>query len=125
MDKTLTRFTSFEEAKAEEYRYWQSRTVQERVNAAAELSFGQYQWKEPTRDVHERLQRTLVRVQRAPATGANLTSLGLLALGPSALVQQLRVLERPPQASLELPVLEPLALPSSELALAPEVHGTL
>ena len=67
MDKTLTRFTSFEEAKAEEYRYWQSRTVQERVNAAAELSFSQYQWKEPTRDVHERLQRTLVRVQRPPS----------------------------------------------------------
>ena len=125
MDKTLTRFTSFEEAKAEEYRYWQSRTVQERVNAAAELSFGQYQWKEPTRDVHERLQRTLVRVQRAPATGANLTSLGLLALGPSALVQEPpRVLEQPLRASLLL-VLEPLVLPSSELALGPVVHGTL
>jgi hypothetical protein len=65
MDKTLTRFTSFEDAKAVEYRYWQSRSVRERVDAAAELSFSQYQWKEPARDVHERLQRTLVRVQRA------------------------------------------------------------
>jgi hypothetical protein len=65
MDKTITRFTSFEDAKAEEYRYWQSRPVHERLNAAAELSFMQYQWKEPTRDVQQRLQRTLVRVQRA------------------------------------------------------------
>ena len=64
MDKTLTRCTSFDDAKADEYRYWQSRPPQERVNAAAELSFTQYQWKEPTRDVQRRLQRTLVRVER-------------------------------------------------------------
>lgn len=62
MDKTLTRFTSFEEANAEEYRYWQSQPVPVRIAAAAELSLTQ----EPARDVHERLQRTLVRVQRVP-----------------------------------------------------------
>jgi hypothetical protein len=66
MDKTIRRFTSFDEAKADEYRYWQSRPMQERLDAAAELSFAQYQWKEPTRDVQQRLQGTLVRVQREP-----------------------------------------------------------
>jgi hypothetical protein len=66
MDKTFRRLTSFDEMKAEEYRYWQSRPVSERVNAAAELSFSQFQWKETARDVESRLQRTLVRVRRAP-----------------------------------------------------------
>ena len=66
MDKIITRFSNFDDAKADEYRYWQSRPVQERVDAAADLSFTQYQWKEPTRDVQQRLQRTLVRLQRAP-----------------------------------------------------------
>jgi hypothetical protein len=66
MDKTLHRFASFEELKLDEYRYWQSRPVFERVNAAAELSFSQFQGEEPARDVHSRLQRTLVRVRHAP-----------------------------------------------------------
>jgi hypothetical protein len=66
MDKTIRRFTNFDEIKADEYRYWQSRPIQERLDAAAELSFMQYEWKEPKRDVHARLQRTLVRIQRTP-----------------------------------------------------------
>ena len=66
MDKTIRKYTDFNEMKADEYRYWQSRPVHERLDAAAELSISGYQWKEPTRDVQSRLQRTLVRVQRAP-----------------------------------------------------------
>ena len=62
----LRKYTSFDEMKADEYRYWQSRPVHERLNTAAELSVMAYQLKEPTRDVQSRLQRTLVRVQRAP-----------------------------------------------------------
>ena len=66
MDKTIHRFTTFDDIKADEYRYWQSRPGYERLEAAAELSLMHYQWKDPTRDVRSRLQRTLVRVQRAP-----------------------------------------------------------
>jgi hypothetical protein len=66
MDKTIRRYVDFDEMKADEYRYWQSRPMHERMAAAAELSIMQYQWKEPTRDVQSRLQRTLIRVQRAP-----------------------------------------------------------
>lgn len=66
MDKTIRRYTDANEMKADEYRYWQSRPVHERLDAVAELSILGYQWKEPTRDVQSRLQRTLVRVQRAP-----------------------------------------------------------
>ena len=66
MDKTIRKYTDFDEAKADEYRYWQSRPTHERLNAAAELSILGYQLKEPTRDAQQRLQRTLVRVQRTP-----------------------------------------------------------
>lgn len=69
MDKTIRKYRNpddFQELKAEEYRYWQSRPVHERLDTAAELSVMGYQLKEPTRDVQSRLQRTLVRVQRAP-----------------------------------------------------------
>lgn len=34
MDKTIPKYANFEELKADEYRYWQSRPVHERVNAA-------------------------------------------------------------------------------------------
>ena len=49
MDKTITRYTDFDEMKADEYRYWQSRPIHERLDAAAELSVMGYQLKEPTR----------------------------------------------------------------------------
>jgi hypothetical protein len=65
MDKTIRRHTNFDELKADEYRYWQSRPVHERMNAAAELSITQFPWKGPARNVQSGLQRTLVRVQRA------------------------------------------------------------
>jgi len=64
VDKTIRSFTSFEEAKAEEYRYWQSRSAQERFDAAAELSFLQYSGQQPGCGVPQRVQRTLVRVSR-------------------------------------------------------------
>jgi hypothetical protein len=62
MQMTLKRYTSFEEMKADEYREWQALSPQARLDAAAELSFMLYQWKEPTRDVQQGLQRTFVRV---------------------------------------------------------------
>ena len=66
MDKTIRKYTDFDEMKADEYRYWQSRPVHERLDTAAELSVMGYQLKEPTCDVQSRLQRTLVSLQRAP-----------------------------------------------------------
>jgi hypothetical protein len=66
MDKTIRKYTDFDEMKADEYRYWQSRPIHERLDTAAELSIMGYELKEPTRDVQSGLQRTLVLVQRAP-----------------------------------------------------------
>jgi hypothetical protein len=65
MDKTVRKFASLEAMKDAEYTEWQALSARARLNAAAELSVMQYQWKEPTRDVQSGLQRTLVRVQRA------------------------------------------------------------
>jgi hypothetical protein len=50
--------------KADEYRYWQSRPVHERVNAVSELTQEHYAMKGAVPDV-PRLQRTLVRFERA------------------------------------------------------------
>ena len=66
MDKTIRKYTDFDEMKADEYRCWQSHSIHERLDTAAELSIMGYQLKEPARNVQQRLQRTLVRVQRAP-----------------------------------------------------------
>ena len=65
MDKTVRKYTDFDEMKAEEYRYWQSRPVHERVAAVSELTREHYAMKGGTSDV-PRLQRTLVRLERAP-----------------------------------------------------------
>ena len=64
MDKTIRKYASFDEMKADEYREWQELPGYERLNAAAALSLALYQLKEPTRDVQPRLQRTLVHLQR-------------------------------------------------------------
>jgi hypothetical protein len=45
MDKTIRKFTDFDELKAEEYRYWQSRPVHERWAATEELSLLAYALK--------------------------------------------------------------------------------
>ena len=63
MDKTIRRYTNFDELKADEYRYWQSRPVHERLDAVEELNRTAYALKgwqmEP--DV-PRLQRPFVRL---------------------------------------------------------------
>ena len=64
MDKTIRKYASFDEMKTDDYREWQELPGYERLNAAAELSLGLYQAKEPTGDVQPRLQRTLVHLQR-------------------------------------------------------------
>jgi len=63
MDKTIRKYTSLDEMKADEYRYWQSRPVHERMDAVEELICTAYELKgwqmEP--DV-PRLQRPFVRL---------------------------------------------------------------
>ncbi len=63
MDKTVRIYGSHKEMKADEYRYWQSRPVHERMSAVAELTLAAYALKETPRDVR-RLQRVVVRLQR-------------------------------------------------------------
>ncbi len=63
MDKTIRKYASFDEIKADEYRYWQSRPVHERMDAVSELTQAMYTMKGAAPNV-PRLQRTLVRFQR-------------------------------------------------------------
>ena len=65
MDKTIRKYASFEEMKADEYRYWQSRPVHERIAAVAELTEVCYKLKGFKPDDF-RLRKTLVRFERAP-----------------------------------------------------------
>jgi hypothetical protein len=65
MDKVLRRYASLDEMKADEYRYWQSRPVHERVAAVSELTEEGYRLKGAKPDAF-RLQRTLVRIERTP-----------------------------------------------------------
>ena len=64
MDKTIRKFESFDEMKEEEYRYWQSRPVHERLAAVSELTRELYQMKGGSPDAF-RLQRTLARFERS------------------------------------------------------------
>jgi len=64
MDKSIRKYTTFDEMKADEYRYWQSRPVHERVGAVSELTQEHYAMKGAVPEV-PRLQRTLVRLERA------------------------------------------------------------
>ena len=45
MDKTIRKYTDFDEMKADEYRYWQSRPVHERVAAIWQLTEDGYRMK--------------------------------------------------------------------------------
>ncbi len=63
MDKTIRKITSFEEAKNEEYRYWQSAPPAERIAEAWKLSIDQYRQKGIEPD-GQGLRRTLVRFER-------------------------------------------------------------
>jgi hypothetical protein len=65
MDKTIRKFSSFDEMKADEYHYWQSRPVHERVAAVSDLTVDGYTLKGFKPDAF-RLQRTLVHFERAP-----------------------------------------------------------
>jgi len=65
VDKTIRKYTSFDEMKADEYRYWQSRPVHERVAAVGELTEACYRLKGFKSDDF-RLQRTLVHFERTP-----------------------------------------------------------
>jgi hypothetical protein len=63
MDKTIRRFSSLDEMKAEEHRYWRSVSACERLEAVSEITSEAYALKGQSTDV-PRLQRTLVRIQR-------------------------------------------------------------
>jgi hypothetical protein len=63
MEKTIRVYTSHKEMKADEYRYWQSRPVWERMDAVTELTLGAYSMKGKPVDV-PRLQGPLVVLQR-------------------------------------------------------------
>ena len=65
MDKTVRKFSSFEDLKDEEYRYWQSMPASERIRAGHQLSVEGYRIKGHTADGRE-LKTTLVRFQREP-----------------------------------------------------------
>jgi hypothetical protein len=64
MDKRITRYTSLAAMKADELRHWQSLPPRERIQAVSDISIAAYALKGKLPDV-PRLQRTLVRLQRA------------------------------------------------------------
>ena len=61
---TVRRYTSFDDIKADEYRYWQSRPAYERLDAVVEMIEAAYALKgwEMEPDV-PRLQRPFVRLR--------------------------------------------------------------
>jgi hypothetical protein len=65
MDKTIRKYTSLDQMKADQYRYWQSRPVHERLAAVSELTEEGYTVTGTGPDAF-RLQRTLVHFERAP-----------------------------------------------------------
>jgi hypothetical protein len=62
--KTIQRFSSREEQRAEVYRYWQSRPIAERFMAVWDASLTAYALKGITYDPTRRSEATLTRVQR-------------------------------------------------------------
>lgn len=66
MDESRGEFTdadAFDDIKAEEYRYWQSRPVYERLARVCELSLEKYGMKgQPP----PKIDKTLIRVERPP-----------------------------------------------------------
>ncbi len=60
----IRKYESLEAMKDEEYRYWQGRPSSERMAAVSEITTEMYKLKDPAFHV-QRLQRTLVAVQRA------------------------------------------------------------
>jgi hypothetical protein len=64
MDKTIRRVTDFKEQRAETYRYWQTRTAAERMEAVAEIIRDVY-WMKGIDIDSLPMDKTLVRVERA------------------------------------------------------------
>jgi hypothetical protein len=64
MDKSIRIYHSHEEMKADEYRYWQSRPVHERMDAVEEITLATYAMKGAEEPDVPRLQRPLVCLQR-------------------------------------------------------------
>jgi hypothetical protein len=65
MDKTIRRFSSHEEQKAEIYRYWRSRPPEERFLAVWDATATAYAVKGIHYDPTRRSEATLTRVERA------------------------------------------------------------
>ena len=63
MEKPLPKYSSHKEMKADEYRYWQSRPVHERMAAVSEITLTAYALKGMAPDA-PRLQGPLVRLPR-------------------------------------------------------------
>ena len=63
VDKIIRKYASHKEMKADEYRYWQSRPVHERMDAVSELTTAAYALKGIASDV-PRLQGPVVRLPR-------------------------------------------------------------
>lgn len=63
MDKTIRRVTDFKEQRLETYRYWQSRSCAERMNAVVEIVRDAYLAKGIDLD-RRSSDKTLVRVER-------------------------------------------------------------
>lgn len=63
MDKTIRKYTDFDEMKADEYRYWQSRPVWERMDAVEELVRDAYALKGI--EIPPRMDKTFVRRYRS------------------------------------------------------------
>lgn len=63
MQKTVRVYDNLAEMKADEYRYWRSRPVYERMDAVSELTRAVYSMKEALPDV-PRLQRTVAVLPR-------------------------------------------------------------
>ena len=64
MEKIIRKYTSYKEMKADEYRYWQSRPVHERMDAVSELTTIAYALKDMSPDV-QRLQGPIIRLPRS------------------------------------------------------------
>jgi hypothetical protein len=73
MDITPRTYSSFAEMKADEYRYWQSRPVHERMQAVAELRLSLYKMKFGTKHA-PRFQRVVEVVQRPQSPQRRITS---------------------------------------------------
>ena len=64
LDKTIRRFSSQAEQKAEVYRYWRSRPAGERLAAVWEATAAAYAFKGIHYDATRRSPATLTRIQR-------------------------------------------------------------